>query len=305
MRMPADFHRSPLVVFLLLAIVVVIPCALSQAIHPESLLLSPGDLVHLTVFDIPELEQHIRVTDSGEISVALVGFIKVAGIPPFAAAGRVSDALAAGGFVRHAQVTVLVEQFASADISVSGQVQHPGTYPISAPRNLIDVLSMAGGLTPAADIHITIRRRGARADTVYATLPNDADAALLSSTLVYPGDLVIVPKAGIVYVLGDVARPGGYVMNNDAELTVMQVIALASGTTKTAGEGHARLIRQTTNGPQEVPLHLKQMEQGTAADIPLRPADVLYIPYSTGKNIMLGASSILSSAGGAAIYAAK
>jgi polysaccharide export outer membrane protein len=271
----------------------------------ESLLLSPGDLIHVMVFDVPELEQHARIADSGEVTLALVGKITVAGLAPSQAAQKLNALLAAGGYMRHAQVSVLVEQYAAADISISGQVQHPGSYPVTTPRNLMDVLSMAGGITPAADIHITVKRRGGHGETVYATVPNDADAALLSSVLVYPGDLVIVPKAGIVYVLGDVAHPGGYVMTNDAQLTVMQVIALAAGATKTAAENHARLLRQTADGPIEIPLSLKAMEKGTQPDLSLKPEDVIYIPYSTGKNIMLGASSILSSTGGAAIYAAR
>jgi polysaccharide export outer membrane protein len=278
----------------------------SQLSHPqESLLLSPGDLIHVMVFDVPELEQHLRIADSGEVTLALVGKVAIAGLAPAQAEQKISSFLASGGYMLHAQLSVLVEQYAAASISVSGQVQHPGSYPVTTPRNLMDVLSMAGGLTPAADIHITVKRRAGQGETVYAALPNDADTALLNSILVYPGDLVVVPKAGIVYVLGDVIHPGGYVMTDDAQLTVMQVIALAAGTTKTASENHARLLRQTANGPVDIPLSLKAMEKGTQPDLSLKPEDVIYIPYSTGKNIMLGASSILSSTGGAAIYAAR
>jgi polysaccharide export outer membrane protein len=272
---------------------------------PESLLLSAGDLIHITVFDVPELDQHTRISDSGEVNLALIPKINIAGLVPAQAGQRISNLLASGGFMRHAQVSLLVEQYAAADISISGQVQHPGSYPVTTPHNLLDVLSMAGGLTPAADIHITVKRRSGQHETVYAVVPNDADAALLNAVMVYPGDLVLVPKAGIVYILGDVSRPGGYVMTDDAQLTVMQVIALAAGTTKTAAEGHARLVRQTAQGPVDIQLSLKAMEKGRLPDLPLKAEDVIYIPYSTGKNIMLGASAILSSTGGAAIYAAR
>lgn len=297
-----------LLVRALIAAICAASCMLSPLfgcaqVAQESLLLSPGDLIHILVFDVPQLEQHARIADSGKCTLALIGEVGVSGLTPTEAAQRISGMLARGGYMRQAQVSVVVEQYASADIAVSGQVQHPGTYMVTTPRNLLDVLSMAGGMTAAADIHITVKRRGGQREIVYADIPNDADAALLNAVLVYPGDLVIVPKAGIVYVLGDVAHPGGYVMSDDAQLSVLQVIAMANGTTKTAAENHARLVRQTAVGPIDLPISLKAMEKGSQADIALQPEDVLYIPYSTAKNIMLGASAILSSTGGAAIYA--
>ena len=270
----------------------------------ESLLLSAGDLVAVSVFDVPEFEKHVRVTDQGSVRLPLVGALFVAGLTPGEAEQTVSAALAAGGFMQNAQVSVEVDQYASAEISVSGQVQHPGSYPVTTPRDLMDVVSQAGGLTPAADTLVTIRRRGAQGTTLQASLVNDPRVAMRNSILVYPGDLVIVPKAGIVYVLGDVARPGGYAMVNDAQLSLMEAVALAAGTNKTASETHVRLIRKTADGPIDIPVSLKAMEQGTTPDMQLRPEDVIYIPYSTTKNIMLGASAILSSTSGAAIYAA-
>jgi len=297
--MPVRLSRK---IFTLAFLIGLIAATLSQA--QESLLLAPGDLVHIAVFDVPEMEQHVRITDDGAIHLALIGQVAVIGMTPSNAARKVADLLTAGSFIQHAQVSILVEQYASAAISVSGQVEHPGSYPVTTPRNIMDVLSMAGGLTPIADIHLTLKRRGDFGETLYVAIPNNADAALTNSVMVYPGDLVIVPKAGLVYVLGDAARPGGYVMNDDAHLTVLQAVALAGGTTKTAAEGRVCLVRQSISGPQEIQLHLKEMERGTQADLLLKAEDVIYIPYSTAKNIMLGASAILSSAGGAAIYAA-
>jgi polysaccharide export outer membrane protein len=270
----------------------------------ESLLISGGDLLHVSVFDVPALEQRVRVSDAGDVKLALLGDVHVAGMTAADAGQRIDLDLRQGGYVRKPQVSVLVEEYAVANVSVIGQVLHPGNYALNTPRNLMDVLSMAGGLAPAADIHITIKRHGAAGATVYATVPNDADAAILNAVLVQPGDLVIVPKAGVVYVLGDVARPGGYVMQNDAQITALQALAMASGVTKTASENHARLIRQTVTGPVEIPIALHAMQQGKQPDIPLQAQDVLYVPYSTARNLMLGASAIVSSASGAAIYAA-
>jgi polysaccharide export outer membrane protein len=270
----------------------------------ESLPIAGGDLLHVAIFDVPELEQHTRVSDAGDIKLALIGSTHVAGMTPSEASRIIGRALQQGGYIRKPQVSILVDEYAVANVSVIGQVMHPGNYPLSTPRDLMDVLSMAGGLTPTADIHITVKRQGGQGATLYATLPNDPDAALLNSVKVAPGDLVIVPKAGIVYVLGDVNRPGGYVMQNDAQLTALQAIALASGLTKTASENHARLVRQTPAGPIELPLALNAMQKGRQPDLLLQAQDVVYVPYSTARNLMLGASAIVSSTSGAAIYAA-
>jgi polysaccharide export outer membrane protein len=273
----------------------------------ESLPIAGGDLLHISVFDVPELDQHTRVSDAGDVKLSLLGTVRVAGMTPAEAALRIAQNYQRGGYIRKPQVSILVEEYAVANVSVMGQVLHPGNYPLSTPRDLMDVLSMAGGLTSTADIHITVKRlghSGSPGETVYATIPNDPDAAILNSVKVAPGDLVIVPKAGIVYVLGDVNRPGGYVMQNDAQLTALQAIALASGMTKTSSENHARLVRQTPSGPIELPLALNAMQKGKQPDLLLQAQDVVYVPYSTARNLMLGASAILSSASGAAIYAA-
>lgn len=123
--------------------------------------------------------------------------------------------------------------------------------------------------------------------------------------IVYPGDTVLVPKAGIVYVLGDVGRPGGYVMQDDSMLTVLQALALAAGANKTAKEDAVRLIRKVNGDYQESAVPLHDIERGKKPDVKLEADDVLFVPFSMAKNMVLGASSILSSTSSAAIYAAR
>ena len=271
----------------------------------ESLPIASGDLLHVSVFDVPELDQHMRVSDAGNITLALVGKTRVAGMIPTEASEKIARSLRDGGYIRRPQVNIVVDEYAVANVSVTGQVLHPGNYPLRTPRDLMDVLSMAGGLTPLADIHITVKREHQPGRVVYATLPNNPDSAMLTSIEVEPGDLVIVPKAGIIYVLGDVNRPGGYVMQNDAQMTALQAVSQAFGFTKTASENRARLVRQTPAGPVEFPLALDSMQKGKLPDMPLQSQDVVYVPYSALKNMMLGASAIVSSASGAAIYTAR
>ncbi len=272
----------------------------------ESLLLGPGDLVHVQVFNSPELETRARITDSGDLSLPLAGSLRVSSMTPAGAASAIANKYSAGGFLRHPQVTVLVDEYATQSVSIMGEVLRPGNYPVATPRNVMDVLSLAGGLTTVADRHITIQHRQDSSDhgdsRQQVFLPNDANAALSAQVLVRPGDLIIVPKAGIVYVLGDVGRPGGYVMQDDSTLTVLQAVSLAGGATKTAAEAHVRLIRRSGAQTTEIAVPLKQIQQGQIADMSLQHDDVLWIPFSYRKNFVISAPSIMGSTSAAAIY---
>jgi polysaccharide export outer membrane protein len=270
----------------------------------ESLLIGRGDLLHITIFREPDLEQKVRVKDSGEVDLELVGTIKVAGLSPPDAARAIAKLYREQHYLNHPQVSVFLEEYATQNITVLGQVNKPGALAVTTARGLLDVLAMAGGLTEIADRHVTIERADKSEKTV-VFLPNDAAASLQAETIVYPGDTVLVPKAGIVYVLGDVARPGGYVMQDDARLTVLQAVAMASGANRTAKEDATRLIRKVSGSYQESTVPLRDIERGTKPDMQLEADDVLYVPFSMTKNVVLGASSILSSTSSAAIYAAR
>jgi polysaccharide biosynthesis/export protein len=270
----------------------------------ESLLIGRGDLLHIAIFREPDLEQKVRVKDSGEVQLELAGTIKVAGLTPADAAKAIAQLYSQGHYLNQPQVSVLIEEYATQNISVLGQVNKPGAFPVTTARSLLDVLAMAGGLTETADRHVTVQRADKSATTV-VFLPNDAAASLQTGAIVYPGDTVLVPKAGIIYVLGDVARPGGYVMQDDAKLTVLQVVAMASGANRTAKEDAVRLIRRVNGSYQESTVPLHDIEKGKKPDMQLEADDVLYVPFSMAKNVVLGASSILSSTSSAAIYAAR
>lgn len=270
---------------------------------PESLLIGPGDLLRITVLREAELDQHVRVLDSGTITLALVGNLSVQGLTPAQAAARIAARYREGNFLLHPEVSVFVEEYATQTVTILGQVTHPGTVRLAAPRTLIDVLSLAGGLTETADRHIVVERGGKDGERIRAFLSNRADDALNADILVRPGDTVLVPKAGIVYVLGDVAHPGGYVMQNDSQLTVLQAIALAAGASKTASEKHVRLVRDIDGLSQSVDLPLRDMERGRSPDVALRANDILYVPFSLVKNISLGIADITAAASSALIYA--
>ena len=270
----------------------------------ESLRIGPGDQIHVTVVDSPELDQHPRVTDAGEVPLIGVGAVKIAALTPAEAATAVHDQLIAAHYLNHPEVTVTVEQYATQTVSVLGQVRASGAYPIGTARPVVDVLALAGGLNEVADRNIVIERRGDPEHPLHYNLANDSVVALQTSVLVYPGDTVMVPKAGIVYVLGDVNRPGGFVMdNNSTELTLLQALARAGGVSRTAKQGHAKLLRKDATGYHETQLSLGEIQKGKQQDIALAPGDVLYVPFSYAKNIAVsGSSGIISSVSSAAVY---
>lgn len=274
---------------------------------PESLLIGPGDQLHIQIADTPEMDQHPRVTDAGEVPIEGVGNVKVAGLTPANAAIAVRTRLIAAGYMRHPDVLVTIEQFATQAVSVLGEVKAPGAYPIATSRSVLDLLALAGGLSPVADRNIVIERHGDPSDRIHYYYSNDADAAVNQQVMVLPGDTVLVPKAGIVYVLGDVNRPGGYAMaDNESKMTMLQALALAGGVSKTAKQGQARLIRKTGGGSySDRQFSVGDLQQGKIPDMKLQTGDVVYIPFSFGRNLaVFGAGSIAASATSAAIYAA-
>jgi polysaccharide biosynthesis/export protein len=269
----------------------------------ETLLIERGDLLHFQVYDTPEMEQHARVTDSGTIPFSFLGAVSVSGLTPAQAAEQIEHRLVAAGVMLHPEVTVRVESYATQNASVMGQVQKPGSYEIDTGRKVVEVLAMAGGLTDVADRHITIQRFGPAQRKVEYYYSNSAQAALSDDPMVYPGDTVIVPKAAVVYVLGDVSKPGGYpISTNNSTMTVLQAIALAGYANHTAALGKSRLVRATPAGIVEIDLEVNAIQKGKKPDVALLADDVVYVPFSFMRNIGINGQGILASATSAAIY---
>ena len=284
--------------FLAVALAVVFACA--GAAQQESLLIGPGDLVQVHVFDTPELDQSVRVTDAGTIFLTVGGEVKVGSDTPAQAARAIELALL-NGYLRHPRVTVTVQEFATEKVSVMGEVKAPGAYSIHTARSVVDVLALAGGLTEAADRKIVIEDHKTHQKTDYFV--SNTAAAFNAAVVIHPGDTIYVPKAGLVYVLGDVGRPGGYTMtNNDSEITALQLVARAGGTNHSAVPSNARLIRKTATGYTETPIQLSKMQKGKEPDIKLEASDIIYVPFSYMRNFGMQATGVVSSLGSAVVY---
>jgi polysaccharide export outer membrane protein len=269
----------------------------------ESLLIGPGDSLHIQVYDTPQLEQHPLVNDAGNAPLLFVGEIALLGMTPAQAAEAISARMIAGGLMRHPQVSVTIEHYATQDVSLLGQVAKPGNYPLSTPRSIFDVLSMAGGLTALADRNVIIRRHGSQPTTKTFFVANSADNQIVDDIKVYPGDTIVVAKLSFIYILGDVARPGGYPLaSNDQPLTLLQLLANAGSANKTAVLSSAKLLRKSTTGYKVMPVDVARLEEGKLPDFSLEADDVLFIPFSYGKNFLLNGSAVAASVATAAVF---
>jgi polysaccharide export outer membrane protein len=295
-------HRQFCQLALLLTLFV--SSATAQTAHrTESLLIGPGDVLHVQVYDTPEFEQHPRVDDVGNIPLLFLGSIPVVGDTPGQAAAAISNSLVSNGVMLHPQVSVVIEQYATQDVSIMGQVNKPGSYPIATPRSIFALLSMAGGLTPFAERIVLVRRRGTQGTQETFSVPDTPNADFTTDLEIYPGDTIIVPKASFAYVLGDVARPGGYPMNaNDLHLTALEVLADAGSANKTAALSGVKLLRKTKTGYDIIPIKLSALERGEAADFPLEADDVIFVPFSYAKNFVLNAAALATSVASATLF---
>ena len=276
---------------------------LALAAQTESLLIGPGDVLKVDVFDTPEMEQHPKVTDAGTVPLLLVGNLHVSGLTPGEAARSIEAALKEKNFMVHPQVTVTVTEYATQNVYVIGEVHTPGSFQSSTPISLLKALAKAGGLTDLADRHITIELHGDPTQKKVYFFSNESNVAIDNDVTIYPGDIVVVPKVGIVYVLGDVGRPGGYPLaTNDSGMTVLQALSMAGSPNKTSILKRTKLVRRTPNGPIEIPIEIASIENGNAPDVQLKPNDIIFVPFSYMKNLVLGSSSIAASAASALIY---
>ena len=271
----------------------------SQATSP-GLVIGPGDDLEITVYGAPDLSGHTRVSADGNISMPLIGYVRIAGLSSSEAEAAIEAQLRQNSVVNNPQVSVYVKEYTSSGISVAGEVAKPGFYSALGPHRLFDVLQAAGGPTDKAANKVLISHRGqGDATTVY--ISKDPAEMAASNIDLEPGDTVVVPKAGIVFILGEVTRPGGYVLNSTGGITVLQIVAVAGGPTHVAAAGKTRLLRRAENGFQEQRIDLKKLLRGKAHDVAVRDEDILFIPSSAIKTA-LNASALVAVAASTAIY---
>lgn len=285
--------------------------------------IGPDDVLDISVFAAPELNRIARVSSSGDISLPLLGSVRSAGLTPMGLESCLEDLLRRS-YVRDPHVSVFVRDLQSHPVSVLGAVKAPGVFQVRGPKTLLEVLSLAGGLSDdAGDTAIIMRRATSvsqpdgEPSTISAALMPASETAtgassgnahpdthsqeaegvqvnlkdLLDSAdrhynlVVYPGDIVKVTRAGVVYVVGEVKKPGGFTLKSSEKLSVLQAIALSEGLMRTAAKSNARVIRTDpiTGERKEFRIDLNKIMKGKDQDVVLESRDVVFVPNSAAR----------------------
>jgi polysaccharide export outer membrane protein len=271
-----------------------------------SLPISFGDLIQVSVFDSPELSGSLRVNSKGEVELPLGGAVNVRGLTAAEAGVAIANQLKRAGILLDPHVTVLILEYQSQGVTVTGEVRTPGVYPLLGNRTVLDMIALAGGLNENA---------GQVASVFHRDNPNDIRQVKLSVSVLtpssiaesnfelLPGDTVSVSRSGVIYIIGDVGRPGGFLVEHNDRLSVLQALALAQGANQTASLGSTQLMRKTEGGRLQYGLDLKKVLKGESPDVLLADGDILYVPVSYKKVYSLRALEAMISVGsGIAIY---
>ena len=268
-----------------------------SATHDEYLL-GPDDQVTINVMFAEELTNRlVRIDSSGYINIPFVGRIRAADLTVHQL--QVALASKLSPYFENPSVTVNITEYGSKPVSVLGEVHKPSVLQLRGAKTLIEMLSAAGGLTPQAGSKLTITRerrwgalplRNAHVDASGEFSIGDVDlTSLLSGNpteniLVRPDDTITVPRAKLIYVMGEVHRPGGFPLHDTESASALQMIALAEGPLQTAKTDRARILRLQPNGQrQEIEVNLSKVLDRRDPDVPLKPDDILYVPNSKSK----------------------
>ena len=263
------------------------PMAGSQSASPMPAPIAPGDFLDVSEVHTPEFHSAVRVSPSGTVELPMIHEVRVGGMDEQAAAHAIEAALIAQGMLLHPQVSVLVTSYAGQDVSVLGEVVRPGVYPYTLHHRLLDLISAASGLGPNAGRLVNVfHRDDAKTPHPVVLDPSGTDTAADHNPELIPGDTVQVSRAGLVYVVGDVLRPGGFPVDPAQGLTVVQALSLAWGPMQNAAMSKAILIREQKDGRTLTSLNLKRMLHGQEPDQPIRDRDILYVPDSAAKNLL-------------------
>jgi polysaccharide export outer membrane protein len=253
----------------------------------SAIAIGPGDLLDLSVFDVPELVLKVRVDVNGCVSLAFLGDVKLGGMTVGNAQRLIARELVARQLVKDPQVSIFIEEFATQGVTVYGEVNAPGIYPLMGPHHLYDAISAAGGLTLKSGRTVTVLHAGQSNQPEVVALANiNATENPLehANVPIYPGDTIVVSKAGMVYVLGEVNKPGAFLMEDNTSISVLKATAMAGGTTKLASLKGSLILRKSLAGTTQTRIPLDKIYHGKAQDLQLHAEDIVFVPLSNIRN---------------------
>jgi len=287
--------------------------------HPPKYVLGPSDEIVILALNAEDIaNKPIRITAGGDINLPMVGRIHVAGMTVEQLEGELTERLKK--YIRNPEVAINVTQFKSQPVSVIGFVGNPGVIQLEGRKTLIEVLSMAGGLRQDAGYRVKITRESKWGPIPLPSNKTDASGGYSvaevnirgindashpeENILILPSDIISVPRAEIVYVIGEVRKPGGFALNDKQSISVLQTIALCEGLGGNAQAKKSKILRPVPGANRlEIPINLEQVLQGKTTDVTLQPDDILFVPNSSAKNTFHKTlDGVISGATGLLIY---
>ncbi|RYF52132.1 MAG: polysaccharide export protein EpsE, partial [Cytophagaceae bacterium] len=224
------------------------------------------------VYNNPDLSLEARISEAGTISYPLLGEVNVKGLTPAAASKKIADLLQNGGFIRNAQVNMIVTLMQSQQVSVLGQVNRPGRYPVDGTRSVTDILALAGGISADAGDAITLirNRNGESKKEIIDLIDMVRSGGTVGNVEILPGDVIYVERAPRFYIYGEVQRPGAYRLEKN--MTVLQALSVGGGLTPRGTERGMRVKRRDADGNVQ--------ELRVKHDETLKVDDVVYVQES-------------------------
>jgi len=286
--------------------------ALASDVKQGDYLVGSGDLLGIDVFDVPELSRDVRVNETGYISLPLMpSKVRATGLTPFQLQDKLAELLQTNGLVSTPEVTVSVKEQHSQPITVVGAVKTPMVIQALRRTTLLQAMSQAGGIAEDAGSTIIVTRNAADASDPAGPGDPSAPSAPQSFTInlsdllesgdarfnipLVGGDVVSVPRAGIIYVVGAVNRPGGFLLQNDLDrMTMLKMLSLAGGTTNTAKMKKAVILRKNPDTGQrdQVPVDLSKVMNLKTQDVQMQANDILFVPDSAGLRALHRAGDV-------------
>ena len=235
----------------------------SSAVAPNPvppLRIGSGDLIEVAMFENPDLSGRYRVDEMGDITVPLIGHVHVAGMTANEAATKIEQLYVKGQILlpANSHATVFISEYATQGITINGEVKTPGVYPALGVHKLNDLIAAAGGITQLASSHVVITHKDDPGNPTTVEYNPAALKPIIPDVQIFPGDSILIPRAGVVYVAGNVAKPGAYVLDGRRTLTVEEVMALAGGggtrvrnEARATGTNHGRRQKRSDHDTRE------------------------------------------------------